>query len=54
LISYLRHIHTPPTHPACLQDITGKAVGIFLPIMAFIAIGGEHCIANQVGGREGE
>ena len=30
-----------------MQDVTGKAVGIFLPIMAFISIGGEHCIANQ-------
>ncbi|KAJ9524130.1 hypothetical protein QJQ45_022510, partial [Haematococcus lacustris] len=30
-------------------DVFGKAVGIFLPIMAFVAIGGEHCIANQVG-----
>ncbi len=31
-----------------LQDVTGKAVGIWLPISAFISIGGEHCIANQV------
>mmetsp|Transcript_8744 Transcript_8744/g.18647 ORF Transcript_8744/g.18647 Transcript_8744/m.18647 type:complete len:452 (+) Transcript_8744:184-1539(+) len=29
------------------QDLTGKFVGIWLPISAFAAIGFEHCIANQ-------
>jgi formate transporter len=29
------------------QDLTGKAVGIWLPISAFAAIGFEHCIANM-------
>lgn len=29
------------------QDITGKFVGIWLPISAFVAMGLEHCIANQ-------
>ncbi|KAF5841851.1 Formate/nitrite transporter-domain-containing protein [Dunaliella salina] len=29
------------------QDMTGKFVGIWLPISAFAAIGYEHCIANQ-------
>jgi formate transporter len=29
------------------QDLTGKAVGIWLPISAFACIGFEHCIANQ-------
>lgn len=29
------------------QDLTGKAVGIWLPISAFAMIGFEHCIANQ-------
>lgn len=30
------------------QDVVGKAVGIYLPIMCFVAIGAEHVIANQV------
>lgn len=30
------------------QDLTGKFVGIWLPISAFAALGFEHCIANQV------
>jgi hypothetical protein len=29
------------------QDISGKAVAIFLPVSAFVAMGFEHCIANQ-------
>ncbi len=29
------------------QDLTGKAVAIWLPISAFAMIGYEHCIANQ-------
>ncbi|KXZ54820.1 hypothetical protein GPECTOR_4g891 [Gonium pectorale] len=29
------------------QDLTGKAVGIWLPISAFAMIGFEHCIANM-------
>jgi formate/nitrite transporter FocA (FNT family) len=29
------------------QDLTGKFVGIWLPISAFAAIGFEHCIANM-------
>jgi formate/nitrite transporter FocA (FNT family) len=30
-----------------MQDLTGKFVGIWLPISAFAAVGYEHCIANQ-------
>ena len=29
------------------QDLTGKFVGIWLPISAFASVGYEHCIANQ-------
>jgi formate/nitrite transporter len=29
------------------QDIGGKVLGIFFPIMAFVASGFEHCIANM-------
>jgi formate/nitrite transporter len=29
------------------QDIGGKVLGIFFPIMAFVAAGFEHCIANM-------
>ncbi|KAG2490872.1 hypothetical protein HYH03_010790 [Edaphochlamys debaryana] len=29
------------------QDLSGKAIGIWLPISAFAMIGFEHCIANQ-------
>ena len=29
------------------QDIAGKVLGIFFPIMAFVAAGFEHCIANM-------
>ena len=29
------------------QDISGKVLGIFFPIMAFVASGFEHCIANM-------
>jgi len=29
------------------KDITGKVLGIFFPIMAFVASGFEHCIANM-------
>ena len=28
-------------------SVAGKAVGIFLPIMAFVALGTEHCVANM-------
>ena len=31
------------------QDVTGKAVGIWLPISGFVAMGFEHCIANMYG-----
>ena len=31
------------------QDITGKAVGIFLPISAFVSSGYEHSVANMFG-----
>lgn len=30
-----------------MQDLTGKAVGIWLAISCFAAVGFEHCIANQ-------
>lgn len=29
------------------KDITGKIVGIWFPIMAFVAMGFEHCVANM-------
>ncbi|KAG2489913.1 hypothetical protein HYH03_011550 [Edaphochlamys debaryana] len=29
------------------RDLTGKAVGVYLPVSAFVTLGGEHCIANQ-------
>ena len=29
------------------QDISGKVWGIFFPIMAFVASGFEHCVANM-------
>jgi formate/nitrite transporter len=29
------------------RDVTGKIFGIFFPIMAFVAMGYEHCIANM-------
>ncbi|MBN1257304.1 MAG: formate/nitrite transporter family protein [Planctomycetes bacterium] len=29
------------------KDITGKILGIFFPIMAFVASGFEHCVANM-------
>jgi formate/nitrite transporter len=29
------------------QDIVGKIFGIFFPIMAFVASGFEHCVANM-------
>lgn len=29
------------------QDISGKFFGVFVPISAFIAMGFEHCVANQ-------
>lgn len=29
------------------QDLTGKAVAVWLPISAFAAIGFEHCVANM-------
>lgn len=32
---------------AVLQDLSGKAIGIWLPISAFAMLGFEHCIANQ-------
>lgn len=36
------------------NDVVGKAVGVFLPVSAFVAMGLEHCIANQVcGGGQG-
>ena len=31
------------------QDVAGKAVAIFLPISAFVALGFEHCVANLFG-----
>jgi formate/nitrite transporter FocA (FNT family) len=35
------------TRCLAVQDLTGKAVGIILPISAFAAVGFEHSIANQ-------
>ena len=29
------------------KDITGKILGIYFPVMAFVALGFEHCIANM-------
>jgi formate/nitrite transporter FocA (FNT family) len=29
------------------QDVVGKIFGIFFPIMAFVASGFEHCVANM-------
>lgn len=29
------------------RDLTGKAVGVWLPISAFVMIGYEHCVANM-------
>eukprot|EP00878_Enallax_costatus_P042132 GHUV01049174.1.p1 GENE.GHUV01049174.1~~GHUV01049174.1.p1 ORF type:complete len:143 (-),score=7.99 GHUV01049174.1:125-553(-) len=29
------------------QDVTGKLLGIWFPISAFVTMGFEHCIANQ-------
>jgi hypothetical protein len=29
------------------HDVAGKVLAIFLPISAFVAMGYEHCIANQ-------
>jgi len=32
---------------AASKDIGGKVLGIFFPIMAFVASGYEHCVANM-------
>lgn len=32
---------------AAAKDATGKILGIFFPVMAFVASGFEHCIANM-------
>ena len=32
---------------AASQDVVGKIFGIFFPIMAFVASGFEHCVANM-------
>jgi len=32
---------------ACGDSVTDKAVGIFLPIAGFVALGLEHCVANM-------
>lgn len=29
------------------KDVTGKIIGIWFPIMAFVAMGFEHCVANM-------
>ena len=29
------------------QDVTGKILGMWFPVMAFVAMGMEHSIANQ-------
>ncbi len=29
------------------KDITGKILGIWFPVMAFVAMGFEHCVANM-------
>src|SRR5690606_5485698 len=29
------------------KDIAGKIIGIWFPIMAFVAMGFEHCVANM-------
>ncbi|TKG89644.1 formate/nitrite transporter family protein [Puteibacter caeruleilacunae] len=29
------------------KDITGKIIGLWFPIMAFVAMGFEHCVANM-------
>jgi hypothetical protein len=39
--------HAPDELCVTPQDLTGKAVGIWLPISAFAMIGFEHSIANQ-------
>ena len=31
----------------CADDAIGKIVGIWFPIMAFVALGFEHCVANM-------
>ena len=31
----------------CAKDISGKILAIFFPIMAFVALGYEHCVANM-------
>jgi hypothetical protein len=48
----LQHLRISVSLPRCLavrgaQDLTGKAVGIWLPISAFAMIGFEHSIANM-------
>ncbi len=30
------------------RDLTGKAVGVYLPVSAFVTLGTEQVIANQV------
>ena len=32
---------------ACTDSVTDKAVGVFLPIAGFVALGLEHCVANM-------
>ena len=32
---------------ACQDSVTDKAVGMFLPIAGFVALGLEHCVANM-------
>jgi formate/nitrite transporter FocA (FNT family) len=32
---------------AASRNVIGKIFGIFFPIMAFIALGYEHCVANM-------
>ena len=31
----------------CAKEIAGKVLAIFFPIMAFVALGYEHCVANM-------
>jgi formate/nitrite transporter FocA (FNT family) len=31
----------------CATELAGKVLAIFFPIMAFVALGYEHCVANM-------
>ena len=37
--------------PIAAEDVAGKVLAIFFPIMAFVAMGFDHVVANTAGRR---